>query len=190
MKAANAKRRTAALYLAAVLCPVAFGLGLFYFPLEDNEPAKEPQTALSDSTHQQQRPDEASLMGQLNRLDQNSYQAIYKSKQDPHSWLTAGDFDGDGKTDHIGLVVGDKNKNQHLPAVFWGHGGTQLLTLQEDLEFPRPQLLEVMGNDNLETSIASPNNARGDLIRITKLESSSALIFWDGERFKSKWIGD
>ena len=98
-----------------------------------------------------------------------------------------GDFDGDGRQDLVLRLGSDV-------AVLRAAGPALLLERDAELGFPQPDLVRVWPHSEpIEQSPfeeRSPPQLRGDAIWIEKLESSSAIVFWNGKRFASYWQGD
>jgi hypothetical protein len=103
------------------------------------------------------------------------------------------DFDGDSKID-FAVLLSKKGEDLDRLAILSGSKNVFWLDKSDELAYPQltawhvhPKSLEV------ETSPFEDTNAPkliGDGLMIIKVEASSALIYWNGNRFISYWQGD
>lgn len=104
-----------------------------------------------------------------------------------------GDFDGDGKTDYAVFLTSKQDKRDRL-AIFAGDGKVHWLDKDDELRYPTITAWYVhQKNWKVENSPFEDTTAPkliGDALMILKVEASSALIYWNGERFVSYWQGD
>lgn len=102
-----------------------------------------------------------------------------------------GDFDGDGSEDYILNLLSRKNYNDKKIIMLTGNGKQYNVS---DMEVPANQAWYVHSKniplkENVYDTTEYPELI-GDAVFIIKVEASSAMIYWDGEKFKSKWLGD
>ncbi len=115
------------------------------------------------------------------------------------------DFDADGKSDHLALVLRDAKPGLKLT---WGRGGTELWGAGRDPAIAAGDDEAGMGADPIGVSwglihwrpvsirggkmkvglggdVAAPTNAKGDGLLISGTDAA-ALVYWSGERFE--WV--
>lgn len=104
-----------------------------------------------------------------------------------------GDFDGDEKIDYVLLLTNIKNKNNRL-IILGGNKKLYWLDRDEELRYPSltawyvyPKYWVVKKGS---TEDREPPKLIGDALMIIAVEASSALIYWNGERFVSYWQSD
>ncbi len=93
-----------------------------------------------------------------------------------------GDFDGDGQMDYVLRLVSKKDKDKEEDAVFFATGAPRLLSKDIEEEYPGPAWYIVSKKER--------PGLKGDAIMMLRPESSTALVSWDGKRFKLSWEGD
>ena len=104
-----------------------------------------------------------------------------------------GDFDGDTKPDFL-LRLNRKESGESGLAAFLASGDVVWLVRDEKLRFPTPSAWYVQGAGKpIHQSLyeaAPPPSPKGEVIVLSKLEASTSLVYWNGERFASYWVGD
>ncbi len=108
-------------------------------------------------------------------------------------YFLRGDFDGDGKPDYLVRLISAEPERPGRLAVIHGKGAVSWLDRSEELQYPGPNVWSVLPGDPIEQSPyeeAPPPSFRGDVIVMQRFEASSAYVYWDGERFRSYWVGD
>lgn len=107
-----------------------------------------------------------------------------------------GDFDGDAAPDYLVSVVPKLGAGALPRLVVLRGGGRPAVWLDDDpkagLTLPARDAWYV--HDRGTSVPAGPGGKapalQGDGIVMMKLESSSALLYWDGARFRSHWLSD
>ncbi|MBZ5708916.1 hypothetical protein [Nannocystis pusilla] len=107
-----------------------------------------------------------------------------------------GDFDGDAAPDYLVSVVPKLGGGALPRLVVLRGGGRPAVWLDDDpgagLTLPARDAWYV--HDRGTSVPAGPGGKapalKGDGIVMMKLESSSALVYWDGSRFRSHWLSD
>ncbi len=105
-----------------------------------------------------------------------------------------GDFDGDGKTDFAVLCREKVDQQKTRLAILTGDKKVHWLDRDDLLQYPTLEAWHIVekGETVYESPFANgdPPVLTGDALMIIKLESSSALVYWNGKRFVSYWQGD
>jgi hypothetical protein len=108
-----------------------------------------------------------------------------------------GDFDGDRKPDHA-LVIAEKSTHKRGVAIFLtSHAPIAVLGAGSNFgnggdDFEWMDVWSVYGRKPVAEGVAegAPPTLIGEAIWVEKSESSSAIIYWDGKRFRWYQQGD
>ena len=106
-----------------------------------------------------------------------------------------GDFDGDGGMDYVMRLVSKQDKDKEEDAVFLAKGEPRLLSQDIKETYPGPSWYVVSKKEKINLGAmdeagAKPPKPKGDAIMMVTPASSTALVYWDGNRFKLFWQGD
>lgn len=104
------------------------------------------------------------------------------------AYLSA-DFDGDGAHDYV-VSVAEAGERPRLLVLF-GRGHTVAWIAEDDLPARDSWHVHTRATRVPPSFDGKPApGLLGDAFVMAKAESSSALIYWDGERFRSHWLSD
>ena len=104
-----------------------------------------------------------------------------------------GDFDGDGSPDFVVRLRKRSQSERGQLACVGGNGRVSWLARDSLLRYPDPGAWYVHANAQpVKQGVREdkPPVLRGDALMMIAPEMSSALVFWNGERFVSFWQGD
>ncbi len=105
-----------------------------------------------------------------------------------------GDFDGDGLTDTAQMVSNDRG--YHV-TVTRGAAPRDPAVIAEGPAERAPNTMNVVPPGEFRTTAAGPGEGRSEQIRTRgqaliygTAESSSALVYWTGDEFRTVWLAD
>jgi hypothetical protein len=149
--------------------------------------------------------DQASLLAQIRYqnipqwvrqsfLDQKLNSRYVIAFRDIRPLYLRGDFNGDGQVD-IALLLQKKTPNQPKPAAAMAvfHGGTREVKIVEGQDLlVADDIWKVMSREEMSQSLPvySQVKLRGEGIIMGKFQSSSQLIYWDGQQYRSLQTSD
>ena len=161
--------------------------------------------ASGQSVEEQQRADYVSLVWNSNMpdelrdfYDQEKIRTTYKINKDLNPFYLRGDFDGDKKIDYALAVIESKTHKKGIliyhPATkkYFLAGAGKAIPNGHGDDYPWMDAWEVSDEKIIEQGVTDlkPPKLIGEAILVQKLESSSGLIYWDGQEYKWYQQGD
>ena len=107
-----------------------------------------------------------------------------------------GDFDGDGWRDPA-VLVKERTSGKHGAALVFKGGKVRIVGAGKDigngtdrLDWMDAWYVEPKGKAHQGAADETPPTLKGDALMVIKTGSASALIYWDGSRFRHYQQGD
>jgi len=99
------------------------------------------------------------------------------------------DLNGDEVLDYVISVESSFDSEPKLLMVLVSENGfPQVLSRSTTIQYPTPQKIQIIKARNSSTYTSQP--VFGDGLLITKTESSSAILYWNGIELVSTWVGE
>ena len=140
---------------------------------------------------------EANLPQAAACLRDNQLGGAYRLSAHINPFYLRGDFDGDGHADYAVLVENTKTRQIHIAVCFAAAkrpillgSGNEPAEAGDSFDWMDAWQVFDKGPVQMGADETPPPKLRGDALLVMKSEAASALLYWDGKRFRWYQQGD